>query len=107
MVFKRLNTGAAAGWRTPLLILLCVLTTSVPVQAQQERMNAGVESGAQLLTAATGSEGPDGNPVVHELSPNDAREDLSVFFTIGIVIDVLLLTGFLVWARGQWRRTRK
>jgi len=35
------------------------------------------------------------------------REDLSVFFSIGVVVDVLLVTVFLVWAVGQWRKTKK
>ncbi|VAW81158.1 hypothetical protein MNBD_GAMMA14-890 [hydrothermal vent metagenome] len=35
------------------------------------------------------------------------REDLSTFFSIGVVIDVLLLTAFLIWAVGQWRKTKK
>lgn len=105
-MIKRPITGTAAGWRTALLILLCALT-SLPVQAQQEQMTTGGESGAQALTATVGSAGPDGDPVMRELSPDDARDDLSVFFSIGIAIDVLLLTAFLIWAAGQWRRTRK
>ncbi len=35
------------------------------------------------------------------------REDLTTFFSIGVVIDVLLLTAFLIWAVGQWRKTKK
>ena len=37
---------------------------------------------------------------------NDGREDLTVFFSIGLVIDVLLVTAFLVWAVGQWRKKK-
>ncbi len=35
------------------------------------------------------------------------RDDLTTFFSIGVVIDVLLLTAFLIWAVGQWRKTKK
>ncbi len=35
------------------------------------------------------------------------REDLTVFFSIGLAIDVILVTAFLVWAVGQWRKTKK
>ncbi|HHJ17457.1 MAG TPA: hypothetical protein ENJ80_12245 [Gammaproteobacteria bacterium] len=35
------------------------------------------------------------------------REDLTVFFSIGIVVDVLLVTVFLVWAVRQWRKAGK
>jgi len=38
---------------------------------------------------------------------NDGREDLTVFFAIGIIVDVLLVTAFLLWAVGQWRKTKK
>jgi len=38
---------------------------------------------------------------------NDGREDLTVFFSIGIAVDVLLVTVFLVWAVRQWRKTGK
>ncbi|HHH44762.1 MAG TPA: hypothetical protein ENK49_11545 [Gammaproteobacteria bacterium] len=37
---------------------------------------------------------------------NGGREDLTGFFTIGVVVDVILVTAFLVWAAGQWRKKR-
>jgi hypothetical protein len=36
---------------------------------------------------------------------NDGREDLTVFFSIGVIVDILLVTFFLIWAVGQWRKT--
>ncbi len=42
-----------------------------------------------------------------EAAANDGREDLTVFFAIGVIIDVLLVTAFLLWAVGQWRKTKK
>jgi hypothetical protein len=38
---------------------------------------------------------------------DDGREDLTVFFTIGVILDVLLVAAFLLWAAGQWRKTKK
>jgi membrane protein DedA with SNARE-associated domain len=38
---------------------------------------------------------------------NDRGEDLTVFFSIGVIIDVLLVAAFLVWAIGQWHKTKK
>ena len=35
------------------------------------------------------------------------REDLTVFFAIGLVLDVFLVAAFLVWAVGQWHKTKK
>ncbi len=37
---------------------------------------------------------------------NGEREDLTVFFAIGVVVDVLLVTAFLAWAVGQWRKKK-
>ena len=37
---------------------------------------------------------------------NGGREDLTAFFGIGLVVDVLLVTAFLVWAVGQWRKRK-
>lgn len=33
-----------------------------------------------------------------------SREDLSVFFSIGIVINIVMVIGFFVWAVKQWRK---
>jgi hypothetical protein len=50
----------------------------------------------------------EGTPGTHTEATiiNDGREDLTVFFSIGLVIDVLLVTAFLVWAAGQWRKKK-
>jgi len=59
--------------------------------------------GAGVENPATTSPGPGtGTTAV-----GNGREDLTVFFSIGVVIDVLLVTAFLVWAVGQWRKTKK
>jgi len=42
-----------------------------------------------------------------EKPANGGREDLTVFFSIGVFVDLLLVTAFLVWAIGQWRKTRQ
>jgi hypothetical protein len=45
-------------------------------------------------------------PAVAGTVANEGREDLTVFFSIGLVLDVLLVTAFLVWAVGQWRKKK-
>jgi hypothetical protein len=45
--------------------------------------------------------------VVEQTPANGEREDLTVFFFIGAIIDVLLVAAFLIWAVGQWRKTNK
>ena len=36
----------------------------------------------------------------------NGHEDLTVFFAIGMVINVLLVTAYLVWAVRQWRKKK-
>jgi hypothetical protein len=38
---------------------------------------------------------------------DDARKNMTGFFVIGMIINVLLITLFLIWAVGQWRKTKK
>ena len=45
--------------------------------------------------------------VAGERAANDKREDLTGFFVIGMIINVLVITLFLIWAVGQWRKTKK
>jgi len=35
------------------------------------------------------------------------RKDLTVFFSIGVIVDILLVTAFLIWAVGQWSKSKK
>ena len=37
---------------------------------------------------------------------NDDRKDLTVFFSIGVIADILLVAAFLIWAVGQWSKTK-
>jgi hypothetical protein len=46
-------------------------------------------------------------PAANATPVNGEREDLTMFFSIGVIVDVLLVTAFLIWAVGQWRKARK
>ncbi len=82
------------------LLLLLLLSLVLPVTPGSAEVDTRLQ-----VTAA----GPtvDNAPATHELSAEDAREDLTVFFAIGIVIDILLVAAFIVWAVGQWRKPRQ
>jgi len=83
--------------RCMVLLAIMIPPTLRPALAAESPPHAAV-NGEQSTLPAT---------VAHELSPDEGREDLSVFFTIGVIVDVLLVTGFAVWAVGQWRKPRK
>jgi hypothetical protein len=61
---------------------------------------------SSLTVAEAGAENAGAVAGVPEVEVNDGREDLTVFFSIGVVVDVLLVTAFLVWAVGQWRKKK-
>ena len=33
------------------------------------------------------------------------REDLTAFFAVGIVINIVMITAYFIWAYKQWRKT--
>jgi heme/copper-type cytochrome/quinol oxidase subunit 2 len=35
----------------------------------------------------------------------DGREDLTTFFAVGIVINIVMITAYFVWAFKQWNKT--
>ena len=67
---------------------------------------AGVENnGVVAADSGPGAETP--VPAGGTVSADAGREDLTVFFSIGVVVDVLLVSAFLVWAVRQWRKAGK
>jgi len=73
------------------------------------------ESGRENSSAAAEIPGPAADisvstspgSSVEGTAVDNGGEDLTVFFSIGVIVDVLLVTAFLVWAIGQWRKTKK
>ncbi|MCO6411371.1 MAG: hypothetical protein J5I92_01380 [Thiogranum sp.] len=114
----RLWTFRSGARRALLCFVLLSLCAAGRAQSQQDSIGIAAETDSQQGTAAvaagstppqqaaTGAEGK-GAAAVPEPTASGAREDLTVFFSIGIVINLLVLTLFVVWAIGQWRRSRK
>ena len=71
-----------------------------------------IEAGAESDQGGARVAGPE-NPAMSSVSgtalteAEDRRKNLTGFFVIGMVINVLLLTLFLIWAVGQWRKTKR
>jgi hypothetical protein len=78
-----------------------------------------VAHGSATATAGTNRAGTGGGvgrpaagaavtlPAAQETPGSDGRRDMTAFFTIGAIVDVLLVAAFLVWAVGQWRKAKK
>ena len=104
-----------------LLILVLLLTSAgfahsevTSADLQQSRgspvpaAEAGTEidqQGARLSGPVTSSMSSVSGTARREVE--EGRKDLTGFFVIGMVLNVLLLMLFLIWAVGQWRKTRK
>lgn len=105
----------------PVVLMLAVapLSEANPLSLQQSQSpgsllavaedgaeNSGVVAGVPGSAAdVSASMSPDSG--AGEAAVTDGRKDLTVFFSIGVVVDVLLVAAFLVWAVGQWRKTKK
>lgn len=46
------------------------------------------------------------NAAKKDTAANGRRKDLTVFFSIGVIVDILLVAAFLIWAVGQWSKTK-
>jgi len=58
------------------------------------------------LAADIPASAPDGTGTAEQADKSGGK-DLTVFFSIGAIVDILLVTAFLFWAVGQWSRTKK
>ena len=81
------------------------LKTSMTSLPAAEAENAGLDtavpgSAAEISASMAPVSGAEGVEV------EDGRGDLTVFFAIGMVINVLMVTSFLLWAVGQWRKKK-
>lgn len=67
--------------------------------------NAGVDTAVPgSATDISASIAP--GSAAERVEVEDGRGDMTVFFAIGMVINVLMVTAFLVWAVGQWRKKK-
>ena len=74
--------------------------------AEQSVTTPGVETG-RMNTAESFSEGS--AIAVHSEQPAPAieagREDLTTFFAVGVVINLVMITAYFIWAYKQWNKT--
>ena len=63
------------------------------------------EAGAEFAGGVARVPGPDSGAGIK--AENDRRDDMTGFFVIGMIVNVLLIALFLIWAVGQWRKTKK
>ena len=115
---------AGTQWRcttglVPLHMLLCagflvlLLTGTSQGAAMPGNLSqiAG-ESAAQAQSAAPAETGggamaaPALQGTATAAQPPDGRKDLTVFFSVGVIANLLLVVAFVAWAIRQWRNSR-
>ena len=94
----------------PVLLVLTVAspaaaTPSYPLQStgSSQEVTAAGTPGAVANTAA----GMPADSGTAEVASDDAGKDLTVFFVMGMAVNIIMITAFLFWAAGQWRKTKQ
>ena len=59
------------------------------------------DSSSEIISPAAYTEQP---AAVPEDAPNDS---MTGFFAVGIVINIVMITAFFIWAYRQWNKTEK
>jgi hypothetical protein len=59
-----------------------------------------IESGPSPATSTLAVHTEQPAPVIEA-----EREDLAVFFTVGVVINIVMITAYFIWAYKQWGKT--
>lgn len=106
-----------ASQRLRLLLLapaaLLVLAIASPGAANPSNQLQSTDSSQEVTTAAAQEAGAD---TAAAMPPDSGTagaaidaggKDLTVFFVIGIAVNIILITVFLLWAAGQWRKTKQ
>lgn len=116
-IASMLNLPGRQVLRPALYILTVILWLAWMPPVRAESAQQAVDSptlthqaGKVAEHAATLADTPD-TPTVDSgnagRSDNKDRKDLTVFFSIGVIVDILLVAAFLYWAVGQWSRSKK
>ncbi len=110
-----LNLSASQRLRLALLTLPILLVLAVESPGAATPSYPLQSTGSTLEVTAAGTPGAGANTAAGmpadsgtaEVAIDDAGKDLTVFFVIGMAVNIIMITVFLFWAAGQWRKTRK
>jgi len=116
---------AGTEWRcttgpVPLHMLLCagllalLLTGAAQGAASPGNPSQAVRESAALALSASPAETGGSAMAVQTLPysdtaaqpPDGRKKDLTVFFSVGVIADLLLVAAFVAWAIRQWRNSR-
>lgn len=103
--------------------MLACLSLLLPLSLSATPQDTDTSSGEPVQAAASGHAGkmPERSaPVLADRAPpvsastdgasaveaSKAKKDLTGFFAIGFLINIVAIAAFLYWAAGQWRRKR-
>lgn len=97
--------------RLYLLILVSLFTLVRPAHGEATSSDLQPSTGRPVPVSEAGAENHEGvaGPVSGSgaRTADDAHKNMTGFFVIGMIINVLLIVLFLIWAVGQWRKTKQ
>ena len=86
-----------------LIFIICLLIPNISFSdAHNDSHQAGIEATQQLTsTGADSKQASQGKEIL------SGDRELGTFFLIGLIINLIMMTSFAVWAIGQWRQNNK
>jgi len=104
---KYVSTGRAI-----IIALLFIALPGYPADEQSSDTSAvhqaehGDSNPDRIISASVNTAVKNGSAVAApELGADENKEKLTIFFAIGLVINILLMTLFGIWAVRQWRKS--
>ncbi|MDH5471572.1 MAG: hypothetical protein OEY61_01835 [Gammaproteobacteria bacterium] len=85
-----------------LFLLFTGLFAQLNAQDLEQNTTTAASSNQQIFTQAQTS--VSGNQSITAKSP-EAKRELSMFFKIGIALNIIMLTAYITWAVRQWRQS--
>ena len=90
------------------LILLSIALPTAPYAQNNESSQGSQSVRNQPVTSQTARETLTQN-TAHpsaEIKPPEQKRELSMFFKIGIALNIIMLTAYMTWAVRQWRQSK-
>lgn len=94
--------------RRAIVIALLFIISPVVIATESNPINLS-KPGSSVAETQISNSAEVGTAVVtsRDLEANQNKDKLTVFFAIGLVINIILMTLFGIWAIRQWRKSDK
>lgn len=94
-----------AGLTISLTFILCLLIPSISLADRSSSLAVDDSTTTPLLKQLNAS--TTNTPQIEKKEILSEDRDLGGFFIIGLIINLVMMSSFFIWALGQWRKTNK